>query len=177
MDTQILVGDQSRIDRAFSGLPLAVENCQCQGTIFRSVWFVLSSCLGSILPMMVAFILPEWIVSLENAQNMESHFAWSCWIYSACGPAEIVTRSSAYAYGAASLAVSLLYSRRFLSSWSSSSWGRSIPVSCRTVRSTADYWHSLLVQCQFHMRFFSLSMSLCECRAHIYVCIQWSVDE
>jgi hypothetical protein len=46
MDTQILLGDQSRINRALSGLTLVVKNCQCRGTIFRSVWFRLELVLG-----------------------------------------------------------------------------------------------------------------------------------
>jgi hypothetical protein len=76
MDTQTLVGGQSRIDRAFNGLLLVVENCQCRGTIYLFLsGFVLSSCLRSILPTMVAFILPGSIVSPKNAQNAESHFA------------------------------------------------------------------------------------------------------
>jgi hypothetical protein len=49
---------------------------------------------------MVAFILPGWIVSPENAQNAESHFAWNCciWTHSACKPVEHVARSSAYVF-------------------------------------------------------------------------------
>jgi hypothetical protein len=92
------------------------------------------------------FILPGWIISPENAQNAESHFAWSCCIYSACGPADHVSRSSAYTNGAVSLAVSSLHSRRLSFTGDVYSWGWSISVLWRTVKSTTDYWHSLLVK-------------------------------
>jgi hypothetical protein len=58
MDTQILVGGQSRIGRAFSGLPLVIENCQCRGTIFHSVWFRPELLLGIYLTHDGCFILP-----------------------------------------------------------------------------------------------------------------------
>jgi hypothetical protein len=114
MNTQMFVGGQSGIDSTFCGLPLVAINCQCRWTIFSSVWF----CPG-IMPFMYFFhdgcFYLAWVdrQSSECAECREP-FAWSCCIYPACGLAVHVARSSAYAYGAAFIAVFSLYSRKYI---------------------------------------------------------------